>query len=326
VSRRRKIIIAVYIDDILVLSPDKAASTEVYNALRKHFKIENLGAPKTFLGLNIVRDWSMRSISINQTGYIDRMLVRFNMANAVPAKTPLDPSLPLLKAKPGDKRCNVKEYQEIMGSLNHLAVFSRPDIAYAISYLAQFNADPIYTHLNAIRHVLRYLKGTRTLSIAYGNAKSLAIFGFADADWAGDRNDRISYTGYLFFINNAPVSWSTYKQTTVALSSMESEYMSLSDASREVIARLIFFDQLEINTPPPLLRSDNQAALKIAENPTDYQRAKHIDIRYHFIRHALQRDQIVIDYIPTAEQPADALTKALGPQKHQHLVKLMGLH
>jgi hypothetical protein len=88
--------------------------------------------------------------------------------------------------------------------------------------------------------------------------------------------------------------------------------MSLCDASREAIARIIFFDQLEINTPPPLLRSDNQAALKIAENPTDDQRAKHIDIRYHFIRHTLQRDQIAIDYTRQLSSQLTYSHKRLG--------------
>ena len=129
--------------------------------------MENLGSPTTFLGLNIIR--KANTISINQTGYIYRMLKRFNMQNAVPAKTPLPHSLPLLKATPLDRRCNKLEYTEITGSLNHLAVYSRPDIAFAVSTLpvqfrSNYNAFTIrsscpslpYQHSRLLNHLRRF--------------------------------------------------------------------------------------------------------------------------------------------------------------------------
>ena len=115
-------------------------------------------------------DSSANTISINQTGYIHRMLKRFNMQNAVPVKTPLPHSLRLLKATKLDRRCNQLENTEITGSLNHLAVYSRPDIAFAVSTLSQFNSDPTTTHLQAARHVLRYLINTANYSITYGDS------------------------------------------------------------------------------------------------------------------------------------------------------------
>jgi hypothetical protein len=179
--------------------------------------------------------------------------------------------------------------------------------------------------MTAARHVLRYLKGTVHYCITYGNARNLNILGYADADWGSDINDRISFTGYVFNINNAPVAWSCHKQSSVALSTMESEYMSLSDATREAIARHQFFKDLQILVNNPILYSDNQAALSIAQNPVHYQRSKHIAIRYHFIRHAVQNDQITIDYVPTDEQIADVLTKALKPVKHVQAIELLHL-
>ena len=119
------------------------------------------------------------------------------MQNTVPAKTPLPHSLLLLKATPLDRRCNQLEYTEITGSLNHLAVYSRPDIAFAVSTLSQFNSDPTTMHLQAARHVLRYLLNTANYSITYGSW-DLTIHGYADANWGGDRNDRKSTTGYIF--------------------------------------------------------------------------------------------------------------------------------
>jgi hypothetical protein len=202
-----------------------------------------------------------------------------------------------------------------------------PDISFAVSQLSQFLTKPTATHMAAARRVLRYLKGTITLSIIYQFQfpSNIDIFGFTDASWAGDKNDRKSVTGYLFMIAGGLVSWTSHKQSTVAHSTMEAEYMALSDASREAIARFHLYHELNIKIPAPLIVSDNQGALAIAENPTNYQRAKHIDLRYHFIRHALENGQIRIDYLPTSQQPADALTKALGPQKFRHLLDLMCL-
>jgi hypothetical protein len=259
----------------------------------------------------------MSTISINQSGYIERMLIRLNSR---PAKTPLDPSLPLLKATSNDKRADATEYQEISGSLNHLAVFSRPDIAFAVGKLCSFNSDPTVTHMKAARHVLRYLLHTKHFTITYGGAPNLTPLVYVDADWVSDPNDHKSTTGYLVLINGGAVAWISHKQQSVAISTMESEYMALSDASREAIARSQFFDDLNILIGTPLLFCDNQAALTLAQRPIRYHRSKHINIRYHFIRDCLENDQIVINYIPMENQLADVLTKALPPLRHQRCI------
>jgi hypothetical protein len=108
---------------------------------------------------------------------------------------------------------------------------------------------------------------------------------------------------------------------------MEAEYMALSDASREAIARKQFFQELKIPSSfmPVTILSDNQSALEIAENPANYRKAKHIDIRYHAIRHYLRNGKIDVDYIPSEAQAADIFTKALGPLQHQRCVELLGL-
>ena len=126
-------------------------------------------------------------------------------------------------------------------------------------------------------------------------------------------------------INNGVVSWTSHKQSTVATSIMEAEYTALSDASREVIARTQLYAELRLKLSPPLLFSDNQGALDIFEDSTNYQRAKHIDIRYHFIRHVLRNNQISIDYIPSSENPADILTKSLDGTKNQQCLNLVNL-
>jgi len=153
------------------------------------------------------------------------------------------------------------------------------------------------------------------------------IIGYSDSDFASDEDDRKSYTGYIFIICGGAISWSTHKQSTVAFSSMESEYMALSDAAREALARKQLFQELRMPSgqKPITLLSDSQSALDISENPTKYRQAKHIDVRYHAIRHYIHDHKIEVDYIPSEYQPADLFTKALGPMKHERFCHMIGL-
>jgi hypothetical protein len=187
------------------------------------------------------------------------------------------------------------------------------------------------THFRAALHVLRYLKSTRNYCIIYYKSTTIPIIdilGYTDSDHASDEDDRKSYTGYVFIICGGAVSWSTHKQSTVAFSSTESEYMALSDAAREALARKQFFCELQMpsGAKPITILSDSQSALDISENPARYRQAKHIDIRYHAIRHYIHDLKIEVDYIPSAYQPADLFTKALGATKHQRFCRTIGLH
>jgi hypothetical protein len=223
---------------------------------------------------------------------------------------------------------NEKCYQHIIGSLNHFTVFSRPDIASAVSKLSQFNSAPTATHLTAALHVLRYLKGTRDLCLVYKRQPSINIdvVGYSDADWGSDANDRISFTGYAFVVNGGLVTWPSHKQTTVTISTMQSQYMALSEASQEAVARAQFFEELNIRSMPVVILSDNEAALDLADGTTtNHRKSKHIDIRYHHVRHFIQEGKVEVSHIAGEYQIADIFTKALGPQQQQFLVNLMGM-
>ena len=190
--------------------------------------------------------------------------------------------------------------------------------------MSQFNNDPSIANFKGAKHLLRYCKATRNYSLKYGDG-SLEHIGVSDADWANDKDDRKSYTGYAFIVNNAPVSWSSHKQPTIALSTLQAEYMALSDASRECIARSHLYEELQLPIPTPVIYSDNQGALVTAEDPTNYARTKHIDLRYHFIRNCIDNGILSVDYIPGQDNPADIFTKALANTKHSHLLDLLGI-
>jgi hypothetical protein len=138
--------------------------------------------------------------------------------------------------------------------------------------------------------------------------------GYSDANWAGDMDTRRSTTGYIVMLNNGAIAWKSRRQPTVALSTMESEYMALTDATKE----------LKSDNPTNLF-SDNQGAIALAKNPVSHSQAKHIDIRHHFVREAIQDKIIWVQYIPTAEMTADSLTKALGREKHEKCTARMGM-
>jgi hypothetical protein len=181
----------------------------------------------------------------------------------------------------------------------------------------------------AAKRVLRYLQGTSTLGITY-RPPPLRLQGYSDANWAGDIDTRRSTTGYIVMLNNGAIAWKSRRQPTVALSTMESEYMALTDATKELkwvrtlLAELGYSNGKSDQDPTDLF-SDNQGAIALAKNPVSHSRAKHIDLRHHFVREAIQDKIIWVQYIPTAEMTADSLTKALRHEKHEKCTARMGM-
>ena len=199
------IILAVYIDDILITGPFIQACNAITADLSRKLEVVNKGEVKSFLGLNIVRNYEQHAIAISQPGYIDRLLAKFNMTNARSASTPFEIGTKLKLATANDTLCNIKLYQELTDSLNHLAVFTRPDIVFAVSKLSKYNSNPTTTHFKAGLHVLRYLKATRNYYIIYKrsiNVLILDIISYSDSDFANDKDNRKSYTNYIFLIND----------------------------------------------------------------------------------------------------------------------------
>jgi hypothetical protein len=326
-SNERRILIAVYVDDLKMIGKPEDNERCVIE-LNKRFKLRNNGPVSSFLGLNVT--YENGGIQLNQIGYIYRKAQEFGLTTSKPCDTPLDPSLPLVLAKSDDKLIDPTSYQQLTGSLNHLAITSRPDIAFAVSKLCQFNSNPTATHLKAARRVLRYAFHTRNYSLKYSyrgdGSSKLELNGFADADYGSNLIDRKSTTGYVFVFCGGPISWQSRKQPTVALSTMEAEYMALSDGIRELLSRMYYITELGISLIQPTITfTDNQAAIALADGEGDYRRAKHIDIRYHFIRDHLLRGTVEINYIPSEKQPADFLTKALPSSKHNACIKALQL-
>jgi hypothetical protein len=288
-----------------------------------------MGTAKRYLGIEITRDRNQRTIKLDQSAYIKGVLDRYNMTDCNSVSTPLDPSLPLQKSKDGDNRADGARYRQINGSLTYGTILTRVDIAFTVAKLSQYNSDPNEVHHVAIKHVLRYLNGTTDMSIVYGEQDTmspLVIAGYTDASWGDNLDDRRSTTGFAFTLNGGLISYESKKQPTVALSTMEAEYMALCQGAKEAISLQRLFADIQGKAISAItIHVDNQAAISHAKDPTDHARTKHIDIKHHFSREAFVKGMINIEYIPTEDMIADVLTKALPKIKHERCIAAMGM-
>ena len=152
------------------------------------------------------------------------------------------------------------------------------------------------------------------------------LVGYGDADWGSNVDNRKSYTGYVFHLANAAVSWESWKQKTVALSRTEAQYMALADSAKEAIhLRRSLKEILKRKPPKTTIFNDNQSAGLFTKNPIFHNRTKQVDIRYHFTRECVETGDIEVRYLPTEEMPADVLTKALPLPKHVKCIAKLGI-
>ena len=190
---------------------------------------------------------------------------------------------------------------------------TRLDIAHATGVLAQFGANPGKPHYEALKHVLRYLKGTAHFGLTFGGSDNKTdLIGWSDADWAQDTDTRRSIVVFIFDDAGGYVSWSSKKQPTVALSTAEAEYMAASNATKEAIwLRTLLRDMGFPPTQATTIHADNQACIALARNPVVHSRAKHIDIRHHFICERVANKEVDLRYCSTKDMLADIFTKQL---------------
>ena len=286
-------------------------------SLSDHFEMSDLGELAWILGIQVQRDRSLKTISLSQTAYIDSLVKRFNLGDAPPLSTPIDPNALLLKdqspstPRQFDDMRNVP-YREAIGSLMYAAVGTRPDITFAVTALSQYLQNPGRPHWEQAKRAIRYLKGTRNWELKFGSAGG--IEGFSDANWGNDVDDRHSICGYVFTLNGGAVSWSLKKQSVVALSSTEAEYIGITHAAKEAIWVRHLLSELyspKVLEYPLTVHCDNRSAIELVKNATFHSRTKHIAIRYHYIREAFNEGIIVLTHRGTDDMPADMFTKAL---------------
>ena len=177
---------------------------------------------------------------------------------------------------------------------------TRPDIAFAVCFLAKFCDAPLEPHWNAVKRVLRYISGTRRDGLTFGSISSTEIIGYSDADWGGCRTTRKSTSGFLFCMAGAPVSWRSRKQTVTASSSCEAEYVASCTATKEAVwlSRLVA-DMHGTSAKRVIISLDNQGAIDTTRNQAINQRNKNIDIQIHYVRDMVELKRADFKYCPT---------------------------
>lgn len=320
------VILAIYVDDVIPISSKTSMLEREKSKLKDKFAMVDNGPIHYILGMVIKRDRQNRVLTIDQSEYIRSILQRFNMENCKPVATPLEPSKRFTKTTEEDESFNVTLYQQAIGCLTYASLISRPDIAAATGTLAQHMSNPSTEHWSGVKRMLRYLKGTMNYGLCYSDNGSNQLVGFSDADWAGDLDTRRSTSGYTFYIGKALVSWSSRRQSTVARSSTEAEYVALSSASQEAIwLRRLMSDISFQEIPPTLIHEDNQGAIDLSKNAKHHDRTKHIDISHHFICERVACNEIIVDYCPTGDMVADVMTKAVPKVKFEKFRSLLGV-
>ena len=239
------------------------------------------------------------------------------------AKTPMDNNKPLLKDEDGEE-VDVHLYRSMIGSLMYLTA-SRPDIMFAVYACARFQVSPKVSHLNVVKRIFRYLKGQPKLGLWYPNSSSFDLVAYSDSDYAGASLDRKSTTGGCQYLGHRLISWQCKKQTVVANSTTEAEYVAASSCCGQVLwiqNQLLDYGYNFMNTK---IYIDNNSTMCIIKNPVFHSKTKHIEIRHHFIRDCYEKKLIQVVKIHTDNNVADLLTKSFDISRFQFLVASIGM-
>lgn len=321
-AKTNHIFVGVYVDDLPITSPSSVLIEDLVQQLRLKFEIKDLGELTHCLGINVTRDKINRQMKLSQPEYTMDILDYFNMLDSHPAKTPMEANLHLSKSMSPQTTLEQDlmkdiEYRTAVGKLIFLTITTRPDISYAVGEVSRFVANPGIQHWDAVKRILRYLNGTRDYGLNFnGMCQPIpTLLGYSDADWGGNIDDRKSKTGYAIFWCGGLISWKSKFQASVALSTVEAEYIAACTTGREIA----WLRKLAIDFGYPqeatVIREDNQGCIANSNNPLESEQMKHIAIQNHWVRDEVSRGQIILEYCPTNEMIADTLTKSLVKDK-----------
>ncbi|GJT16981.1 retrovirus-related pol polyprotein from transposon TNT 1-94 [Tanacetum coccineum] len=315
------IIVQIYVDDIIFGSTCQDMCDEFAKIMHDEFEMSMMGELNFFLGLQIKQ--MEDGIFFNQSKYIKEMLKKFGLEDSKPMKTPMSSDTKLTK----DEECesvDSTKYRGMIGSLLYLTA-SRPDIMFSVCLCARFQEAPKTSHLEAVKRIFRYIKGTTHLGLWYPKGTGIETVVYADSDHAGDYVDRKSTSGICTFVGCCLTSWFSKKQTALAISTTEAEYVSAGKACQQALwmkQALIDYDVRLDDVP---IMCDNKGAIDLSKNPVQHSRTKHIEIRHHFLRDNVQKGHISIEKVPSVDNIADILTKPLKRESFNYLRLGLGM-
>ncbi|KAL4368367.1 hypothetical protein GQ457_05G028310 [Hibiscus cannabinus] len=263
-------------------------------------------------------------IFISQKGYAKEVLKKFKMFDCNPVDTPMECGVKLSKFSNGIKE-DPTLFKSLVGSLRYLTC-TRLDILFAVGVVSRYMEAPTSTHMKAAKRILRYLKGTIDFGLSYSSSHDFQLMGFCDSDFAGDIDDRKSTTGFVFFLGDCCISWSSKKQPIVTLFTCEAEYVAATSCSCHAIWLKRLVEELHLpQEGPTKICIDNKSAQALAKNPVFHDRSKHIDTRYHFIREHIANKEVELKFVKTQDQVADIFTKPLKFEDFKRMRENLGV-
>ena len=300
------IYLLLYVDDIIITGSNLSLIDSFVHKLRHEFSIKDLGTLTYFLGLEFTH--STTRIFLSQLKYTRDLLLRADLLHCKPVATPMIVSQHL--AADGTPFHSPTAYRSLVGALQYLTI-TRPDITHAVNSVSQFMHNPQDHHFQAVKRILRYVKGTLHFGLKITPSTTFNISAFSDADWVGCPDTSRSTSGYAIFLGDNLVSWTSKKQSTVSRSSAESEYRALALTAAEVKWLLNILHDLHLQpSAKPNLLCDNASAIFMARNPVAQKRSRHINIDIHFVRELVCNGILTIQHVPSSLQIADVFTKS----------------
>ena len=294
-------ILSLYVNDILIVGSDKEYLMDIKRWLSTHFDMQAMGEANYILGAKIKRDRSKKIFALSQKNYIQKILERFHMSSCKPVDTPVSKgkalSINMCPKNPQEhEEMSRVPYASAVGSLMYAMMCTRPYICFSVGLVSQYQSNPRREHWKAVKRILRYLKGILDYCLVYQGSE-LRLVRYSDADWGGDLDQRKSTYGYVFLLNKGAISWCSKKQTCIALSTMEAEFIACSAAVQEVVWLRRFFGNLGIRgdcVEPITVHCDNQAAISFTNDPKYHGRTKHIDTKNNYIRDIIAKQEVTV--------------------------------
>jgi hypothetical protein len=319
----------LYVDDLLIVGK-KAALQQILENLGSRFqtKGEICGDAFAYLGLAVTRDRKNLQIFINQSGYLRKVLEKFDMLSSKGRATPMDSSLKPTARADDEEATDKALYRQAVGCILYAALGSRPDIAYAIGVLGRFASNPSVHHWVAIKHLLRYIKATLhyNLPLVHSEESCDSLCACADADHGGDTVASKSTSGYLIYATGILVQWKSKKQKLVSLSTMEAELVSICETWKTVQWISDVMQEIgHVLDHRPVIINDNQSGIGVLNSGNFNSDSRHMRLRYHHLVDVVKNRLLEVAYISTKKMKADGLTKALDGMKHREFVTMMGM-
>ncbi|KAH6556110.1 hypothetical protein KP509_1Z204600 [Ceratopteris richardii] len=306
--------------------------------MRTAFTTTDLGPLTYVLGMHVIRDRPRGMLYLHQSKFASDLLSTYGFDTVKPVRTPL-----ALKTKHSiydspshtptsdDSSLRVLSLvRPLIGKFRYLVSCSRFDLCFAINYLSRFMHNPSLSHWYSLKRCIRYLKHTKHHGIRFTRSFShdppLELLGWSDSDWGGEIDTRKSTASGVFMLAGGAVAWFSKKQTSVALSSAEAEFVALALTAKEGVWLQTLLKELLPSQPISLkIMCDNQSCIQLASNPKHSEKTKHVDLKYHYIRELVEQKKLQLTYVSTHLMWADLLTKPLAADKFTQCSKHLGL-